>query len=187
MNAISHSKVSTSEARRSASRRGAFSLIEVIVAVTLFAGAVAVILALLPGLALRGAENSDRLVAQRLPESVRIELGRLSAGGFDALAGRVPVASFPPVNGLALVASRDGTRVHSRDYLPPAGDRLADAEQYFLIECWRFPGAPLAFDAAQSALALNVRVSWPYHQPGSDASVPIEGRHEFTFVIGINR
>lgn len=156
-------------------------------AVALFAGTVAVILALLPGLVRQGTENEDRLVAQQLAEPLRVELKRLAAGGFDALAGRVPIMGQPPVSGLAFVAPREGSRLHSRDYLPPGTGRIAEDEQYFLVECWRLPNGPLAFDAAQSSLALAVRVSWPHRQPGASAPTPVDARHELMFATGINR
>ncbi len=165
----------------------AFSLIEVIVAVALFAGTVTVILALLPGLTRRGVETADRLVAQRLPDALQVELQRLATAGFEALAGQTPSMGMPPVNGLAFVATREGTRLHSRDVQSPATGRIADAEQYFLIECWRFSDGPLAYDPAQSALALVVRVSWPYRQPGSSAPTAPEQRHELMFTAGVNR
>ena len=165
----------------------AFSLIEVIVAVALFAGAVSVILALLPALTRRGTETADRLVAQRLPDALRPELQRLAVSGFDALAAQAPIMGMPPVNGLAFVAPRDGARLHSRDYLPPANGRIAENDAYFLIECWQFPDGPLRFDPAQSALALAVRVSWPYRQPGSTAPTAAEQRHELMFTMGVNR
>jgi prepilin-type N-terminal cleavage/methylation domain-containing protein len=164
-----------------------FSLIEVIIAVALFAASVTVILALLPGLTRRGAENSDRLVAQRLPDAVRTELTRLALPGFDALAAQTPLMGTPPASGLALVATRDGVRLHSRDFQTPAAGRIAEGGQYFLVECWRFPSGPLAYDAAQSSLTFCVRVSWPYRQPGADAPVPDAARQEFMFVTSLNR
>lgn len=167
--------------------RRAFSLIEVIVAVAVFAGAVTVVLALLPGLTRRGTETADRLVAQQLPAALQTELRRLSSAGFDALAAQAPLMGMPPEGGLAFVAARNGARLHARDYRPPAGARIAEDEQYFLVECWRFGDGPLAYDPAQSALALAVRVSWPYRQPGSTAPTPSESRHEFLFTAGINR
>ncbi len=165
----------------------AFSLIEVIIAVALFAASVTVILALLPGLTRRSAENADRLVAQRLPDAVRVELERLALPGFDALAAQAPVMGTPPENGLALVATRDGARVQARDAQAPATGRIADGEQYFLVECWRFADGPLRYDAAQSSLALCVRVTWPYRLPGSTTSVTETARQEFTFVTTLNR
>lgn len=172
--------------RRSAPIR-AFSLIEVIVAVALFATSVAVILALLPGLTLRGTETTDRLVAQQLPDALQVELRRLAAQGFDALAGQAPVQGMPAENGLAFVATRNGARLHSRDYLPPASGRIPTGEQYYLVECWRFPSGALQFDAAQSSLALAVRVSWPYHLPGGTAPTSPDARHELMFAVGVNR
>lgn len=170
-------------------RRGwpGFSLIEVIIAVALFAASVTVILALLPGLTRRGAENADRLVAQRLPDAVRVELTRLAAPGFDALAAQAPLMGTPPANGLALVATHDGARVQSRDYQAPANGRIAEGDQYFLVECWRFASGPLQYDGAQSSLALCVRVTWPYRQPGVSAPIPESARHEFTFTTSLNR
>lgn len=168
-------------------RRTGFSLIEVIVAVALFAGAVVTILALLPGLTARGTETNDRLIAQQLPDALQAELRRLAAPGFDALAARAPVMGMPPMNGLAFVATRDGARLQARDYLPPSSGRMAESEQYFLVECWRFPEGALQFDAAQSNLALAVRVSWPHRQPGSTAPVAAELRHELMFTMSVNR
>src|SRR5688572_10829598 len=76
-------------------KRSAFSLIEVIMAVAVFAVSITVILALLPGLTGRGVETGDRLVATRLPAALQAELARLAIPDFDALAGQVPVMSAP--------------------------------------------------------------------------------------------
>jgi prepilin-type N-terminal cleavage/methylation domain-containing protein len=165
----------------------AFSLIEVIVAVAVFATAVTVILALLPALTGRGIETSDRLVAARLPDALQAELARLAASGFDALAAQAPALGTPPVNGLAFVASREGARLHARDYLSPTSGRLPEAEQYFLIECWRFPDGPLRYQDSHSALAMAVRVSWPYRTSGASAPTSPESRHELMFTVGVNR
>jgi len=169
-----------------ASGRG-FSLIEVVIAVGIFAIGIAVVLALLPSLVRQGAESGDRLVAQRLPDAVQAELSRLSAAGFDALAAEAPVMGTPLDNGLVLVASRDGARVQSRDYRPPASGRLADTDQYFLVECWRFPDGALRYDGAQSSLALAVRVSWPYRVPGTLAPTAPAARYDLMFTVSLNR
>lgn len=165
----------------------AFSLIEVIIAVGLFAASVSVIIALLPALTRQGGTAADVLAAQRLPDALRIELSRLSAAGFDPLAGQVPVLSGPPAGGLAFVADRETARFHSRDYLPPASGQIAEAEQYFLVECWRFPDEPLRFDPAKGFLALVVRVSWPYRLPGSVAPTAETARSALTFTVVLNR
>ena len=70
-------------------KKTGFSLIEVVVAVGIFATAVVVVLAMLPGLSRQAADSADAMTAQRLPDAVRLELERLSAsGGFDALRGK---------------------------------------------------------------------------------------------------
>jgi len=165
----------------------AFSLIEVIVAVALFATSLTVILALLPALTLRKAETADRLLAHQLPDALQAELRRLAAPGLDRVAEQVPAMGAPPENGLAFVATREGARLHSRDYLPPTSEQISAGDQYYLLECWRFPSGVLQFDAAQSTLAHAARVSWPYHPPGSTTPTNANARHEFMFVIGVNR
>jgi hypothetical protein len=166
-----------------------FSLIEVALSVGIFATVVTVALALLPALARRAGDATDALTAQRLPDGIRLELQRLAAsGGFDALAARVPVMAAPLANGLELVAARDGSRVHSVDYLPPtSSERLPAEEQYLAVEIWRFASSPLAYDSAAAALPLYVRVSWPYHLPGSAAPVAPNGRQQLAFVVALSR
>jgi hypothetical protein len=165
----------------------AFSLVEVIIAVGLFAIAVTAVLGLLPPLTRQAAETSDRLAAQRLPDAVKAEMVRLAAGNFDGLAAGMPLMGTPLGSGLPLVATRDGSRLHARDFRPPSAGRIADSDQYFLVEVWRFPSGPLAYDPAQSALAMFVRVSWPYRQPGSTSPTAPEARHELVFTVALNR
>ena len=170
-------------------RNRAFSLIEVIIAVGVFAVAVVVILALLPPLSRQAADSADALVAQSLPDSVRVELSRLAAsGGFEALANRLPVMAVPLADGLTLVAARDARRLYSPDYLPPpVAGQLPQAEQYFLVEVWRFNQPPLRFDPAAAVLAVYVRVSWPYRNPGATTPTPLSSRSQLTFTVSLNR
>ena len=135
----------------------------------------------------QGTESSDRLVAQRLPDAVQVELNRLALAGFDALAAETPVMGTPLNNGLAFVETHDGARLQSLSYRPPATGRIADDEQYFLVECWRFPDGALRYDGAQSSLALAVRVSWPYRVPGASAPTAPASRHDLMFTVSINR
>ena len=169
--------------------RRAFSLVEVVIAVGIFATAVAVVLGLLPALVGQTSSASESLVAQRLPDPLRLELQRLAAsGGFDALASRAPIAATPLNGGLAFVASRDGARLHALDYLPPTmAEALAEDEQFFLIEVWRFPSGPLAYDPAGAVLPLTVRVSWPYRAPGSVVVVAAASRSQLTFNTSLLR
>lgn len=174
--------------RRTRTYRG-FTLIEVVIAVGIFAAAVTVALALLPALTRQAGDAGDAQAAQRLPDGIRVELQRLAVtGGFDALANRVPVMSSPLPGGLDLVAARDCSRVHSGSYLPPAlSEQLPLAEQYFAVEVWRFSQPPLAYDPAAAVLALTVRVSWPYHAPASPAPVALADRQQITFTLSLRR
>ena len=176
---------------RSASTRSyrSFSLIEVIIAVGVFAVAVVVILALMPSLSRAAADSADTLVAQSLPDGIQVELTRLAtSGGFDALANRIPEMSAPLVDGMDLIAARDGRRLYSPDYLPPpAAGQLPDAERYFLVEIWRFNQSPLRFDPAAAVLPVYVRVSWPYWNPGATTATPLSVRSQLTFAVSLHR
>jgi hypothetical protein len=165
----------------------AFSLIEVIIAIGLFAASVTVVIALLPAVTRQGAVTTDTMAAQRLPDALKVELSRLADSGFDVLAGQVPVMTQPLGRGLAFVASRDAARLHALDYLPPASDQIPEAEQYFLVECGRFADEPLRFDAQKHTLALAVRVSWPYRLPGSLAPTTENSRSQVAFTVSLTR
>ncbi len=166
-----------------------FSLVEVIIAVGIFAAAVTVILALLPALTRQAASSADTLTALRLPDALRAELQRVAtAGGFDALASQTKPMATPLPDTLTLVAARDATRVQALNYLPPpAADQIGEDEWYFLIEVWSFNQAPLAFDPSGAVLALHIRVSWPYRLPGSSAATLLADREQVTCNLAINR
>lgn len=170
-------------------RARGFSLLEVVIAVGVFALSIVVILGMLPALTRSAAEADEALVAQSFPDPVRIELARLAAsGGFDALAGRLPVMAAPLADGLSLVAARDGRGVQTSDYLPPAAaGQLPEADRYFLIEVWRFDLPPLRYDPAGAVLPVYVRVSWPYRLPGVADPTPLAVRSQFTFTVSLNR
>lgn len=165
-----------------------FSLIEVVVAAGIFAVAVTVMLALLPALTRQSVESADALVAQGLPDRLRVEMKRLAANDFSGLTGAIPVMGTPLDNGLLFVASRDGSRLHSANHLPPATSQSLPQEQrYFAIEAWQFSQGTLQFDATASVLVVHVRVSWPAYNPGSTTPTPLADRSQFTFTIAINR
>jgi hypothetical protein len=169
-------------------KRAGFSLIEVVLAAGIFAVAVTVMLALLPALTRQSAESADALVAQRLPDSLRVELRRLAANDFNGLANTIPVMGAPLESGLLFVASRDASRLHSANHLPPATNQvLPQAQRFFAIETWRFNQGALQYDGAASVLVIYVRVSWPAHNPGSTDVTPLAARSQFTFTLAINR
>lgn len=164
----------------------AFTLLEVIIAIGLFAAAVTVIIGLLAGLSRQGADSTDMLAAQQLPGPLKVELSRLASAGLDSLADRVPVMTSPLAGGLAFAAARDTVRVDSLEYLP-AFDPIPAGDQYFLVECWRFPSEPMRFDGQKAFLALHVRVSWPYRLPGAPAPTAPADRSQVTFALSLNR
>src|SRR5688572_13103503 len=146
--------------------RRAFSLVEVVIAVGIFAGSIVVILSLLPSLLKQSADSADRLVAQRMTDGVRTELERVATSmGFDSLASAVPVMSVPLENGRAWVATVLGQRIEPETGAGSGG--IGTDEQYFLIELWRFSTPPLGYDPGAAMLPLYVRISWPYRVPGS--------------------
>ncbi len=170
-------------------RHSGFSLVEVVIAVGIFAVAVVGILGLLPSLARQAAESSDTIAAQRLPEPVHIELDRLAAtAGFDSLAAAMPVMSTPLQDGFALVGARDGLRVLVANPGFSTGTSvMPQSERYFHIEAWRFDTAPLSYEPGAAVLALHVRVSWPYFNPGSTRATPLVDRNQFIFTVTLKR
>ena len=164
-----------------------FSLIEVMVAAGIFASAVVVIIGFMMGLSQQSGESIESLAAQRLPDALKVELDRLAAAGLDDLAGQIPVMAAPLAGGLAFAAAREAGSTESMVYLIPATGRISVDEQYYLLECWRFPAEPLAFEIRKAFLALQVRVSWPYRLPGVPAPVPLADRRQVTFTLSLNR
>lgn len=170
-------------------RRAAFSLVETVIAVGIFACAIATMLALLPVLTRQSAEATDALVARHLTGPLRVELAGLAAhGGFDGLAMAIPVMGVPLENGLLFVADRDGARLQSAGYLPPAAAaRIPPEEQFFAVEVWRFDQSPLAYEPNGAVLPLYVRISGPYRMPGNDHPTPLADRSQFAFAVALNR
>ena len=163
-------------------RRG-FSLVEVVIAVGIFSVAALGALALLPTLARQTRESADLEIAQRLPDAVAIELRTQAlSGGFDALAGAIPVMASPLEEGWALVATPDGSVLAGA-----VSGRISADNQRFMIELWRFSQPPLGYNANGSALAAYVRVTWPYRIPGADTPVALKDRNQFAFTVALNR
>jgi type II secretory pathway pseudopilin PulG len=167
----------------------AFSLVEVVIAVGVFALAVVAIVALLPSMTRQAAESADYIAAERLPESVRVELRRLAAGGFDALANQIPDLAEPRPDAFAMVAARDGLRLHSVASPPSsASETLSESEQYFSVEAWRLTDTSLRYETNGPLLAVLVRVSWPYHNPGGGSAVtPLADRSQISFTVSLRR
>lgn len=163
-------------------RLSAFSLIEVVIAVAIFAGAVTVLLALLASTLRDSSDAADVQTALRLPGAVEVALREIAAReGLPALAGHIPVMDVSADRGLLLVATREG------EFVRLAGDTQIRGE-YFLIDVRRFGAGPLAFATERTVLPLQVRVSWPYRvltPDGLAAPVAYDARQHVTFNLGL--
>jgi prepilin-type N-terminal cleavage/methylation domain-containing protein len=170
-------------------RVAGFTLIEVVIAVGIFAVAVSVMLGLLPSVTRSSGRSNDTLNALRLPDGLRIELKRMATtGGFAALAAQIKPLADPLSDTCVLVATRDASRVCALDYqLLAPGDRIESDAHYFLIEVWSFGSAPLAFTAGDAVLPMHVRVSWPYRIVGSSAVTLPADREHVDFNLALNR
>lgn len=162
----------------------AFSLVEVVIAVAIFGFALTAMLALLPALTRQAAESAETLAAQRLPDAVRVELRAVAErNGFGALATMLPALSAPLKNGATFAAPRDGSWVKRVE----TSVAIDVVEAYYAIEIWRFAEATAGLESATAPLAAYVRVSWPWRAPGALVDTPLEQRHQFTFVVAIDR
>lgn len=161
-------------------RSAAFSLLEVVIAVALFAGTITVVIALFGPLNHSISDVSANGRAARLTDAIDVELLRIRDSQVAPVGGTkldAMVASLLPKDKsvLQLVASSDGShlvRVADAGNDPlsgvPPGVLLRD--QYYLIEIHRQPDKdptgqpnPLAYTVGASAfLALTATVKWPY-------------------------
>lgn len=161
-----------------------FSLIEVVIATALFAGAVTVLLALLASTLGDAADAADVQTALRLPGAIEVALReRVARDGLPAVAAQIPVLAVAD-RGFLLVANREGESVRAAD--APGGD--AGTEAYFLIDLCRFPAGSLGFDASRAVLPLQARVSWPYRvrtPEGRAAPVAWAQRRSVTFNLTV--
>ena len=157
-------------------------MVEVVIATGVFAFAVAGVLMLMPQLTRQATAANEAMSAQQLGDGIRVEMRRLAGAGFDAFAQRVPLAGA--MEGYRLVATREGARVS----VEASGGTVSADEAFFLVELWRFAEGPLAFVPGQSgALAVEVRVSWPYRRTGALEEVALADRESVSFAVAINR
>jgi len=139
------------------SRAQGFSLVEVIIAIAVAGGALAVILALLARLLRATEDAADHQTALRLAGAVELRLYEEMGGAFPGglQAGRV------------FVADKEGANLR--------GELESDAvlaPAYFHIAVSPFAQSPLAYQAGRGVLPLRVRVSWPYSAVLSAAGNP---------------
>lgn len=158
-------------------KRG-FSLIEVVIAIGIVAGGVAVVLALLPTLARNSQDATDAQTALRLADAVQVELAREAGNAFNSFALSIPT------NGIDLVAEKTGINVRSINATDnPVRDR------YFLVNVRKFTTGNLAYTEGDAVIPLQVTISWPYRLLAAGTLLPensLEERQTVTFNMALS-
>jgi prepilin-type N-terminal cleavage/methylation domain-containing protein len=188
----------TSQAIDDRRNRG-FTLLEVIIALSVFGFLIGGLLALLPW-GVEGAGNvRDRSIAYGLTDAVQVELELMGFGLIEQLTDKAD-GEYPSIN---LVASDDGSEV----YWEPSSDQQDDFEiasskatelddelpegyRYFLIRCSQFPeGNRHEHDTSNGYLGLQVDVQWPYKTLDTEDGEEVEERirSHFHFPMAITR
>ena len=162
----------------------AFSLLEVVAAVGIFAIGMVAVLALLTPVTKSVATVSEAEAAARVADAV---LARRQAMPFTTAAALIqdPAAiqktdasgAYNPNDGThpaVLFAKPDGelgiydATATPKGWFDSSGARFADADKYFEIELIRNETlSPAAADAGALMLAFNMRVRWPAFLPSS--------------------
>ncbi len=165
--------------RPCAGARG-LSLVEVLVAVALCAGAVLAVVALFGPTERALRDATDRRTAIRLVERVEAELQRV---GFTTVAAVLAEGAE-----LELVARSDGAQVVPA--AEPAGDPATDAargipaaERYFHIKVSR----AVRPSPSPAVIILEIRVGWPWRAAPDGTPAPDPQRAELCFHTALNR
>lgn len=165
----------------------AFSLVEVILAIGVFALTIVAVIGLLGPIAQQVRDLRDAKVANSLPGPIREEMNRLGFNFFvdeDLTAAREDV---PP-----LFATPDGAEVGLEADIEPE-------QRYFLIELTQpeDPGTPdpgdpdvadLSYQPGDAHVTYQVTISWPYILPdgsGTGVEVAPEDRQSFSYYSAI--
>jgi type II secretory pathway pseudopilin PulG len=171
-----------------------FSIIEVVLAVGIFAIAITMVIAMMASSARTQTEIVDRGTASRLAEAINIKLAIL---GYDAVQGN-SVKGYPgllfPANQNPDSPGIDTTSNNSKVlYINKAGDKVGtytdpvwgnigsnNAEKYYEVMLVRSPNTVLSPPADQAGADLNtitagsvlftVRISWPAYLPDGTAA-----------------
>jgi prepilin-type N-terminal cleavage/methylation domain-containing protein len=184
----------TGPAIQNQSNRG-FTLLEVIIALSVFGFLIGGLLALLPW-GVEGAGNvRDRNIAYGLTDAIQVELELMGFDLVEQLTDQSDGGEYPTIN---LVASDDGSEVYwepSSDQEDDLATELVDEElpegyRYFLIRCRQFPEDNRhEHDPSNGYLGLQVDVQWPYKTLDTEDGEDIEERirSHFQFPLAITR
>ena len=183
------------------SKSQGFSLVEVVVAVGIFAIAIVGVIGLLAPTAKSISETADTAVASRLADSVAVELARIrddpaqtpTAVGdtrLDKVYDLIQTAAANPTVPF-IVALADGSyavqtskATNSATTGQPRG--IAVGDQYFAIFVSQQTGNLLYKRSGGSGfLALTVVVKWPYKLPPTGISVPSSSQSSLIYNIAL--
>jgi hypothetical protein len=153
-----------------------FSLIEVLIAIGIFAFSIVAVVAMLGATSVATSEAIESSTAARIADGVRAELNQYNPGQLDGLTNN-------PNDPLILYATRDGERVRlgravgggqipANASLDPAGGNLpgiAQRDRFFEIEVVQLDDN-LRYDTSKSFIGLSVKVKWPHQLPQGPAS-----------------
>lgn len=163
----------------SATRSNGFSMIEVVLAVGIFATVIIGVIGLLGPTVRSVRDVIDSTVAARLADGVDAELRRVGFAGM--------VAATTGTTVLPLVATDDGSRIvreadagNAPTGTPPG---IPQEQRYYLVEVRR--AVTPAYSNGDPSLVLTIRVSWPYQRPGSGAPVAPADRSIYIFNTAI--
>lgn len=166
-----------------------FTLIEVTLAVGIFAFVIIGIVAMLGPVARDTNEIRESEVASRLAASIERQLSGITFADITAAVGATPIY---------LVATADGSRVlrtgltdplgaptaigtaraAERNLTESVGPGIADRDRFFLIRVDPLLSSgtaasnPLRYDNHDGSYALKVTVSWPFRIPAGPAPEP---------------
>lgn len=154
--------------RKRRGARGGFSLIEIILAIGVFALTIVAVIGMLGSSSQATSDVINTVSASQIADAVRTELEII---GYDQLlpltAGATPLELVGTKNGDAVVQEKSGEDPTTN---PPG---MPNRDRFFLIQVERLgnPGESLEYKPDGSAaphgmqLAVSVRIYWPHNIP----------------------
>ena len=170
-----------------------FTLLEVIIALSVFGFLIGGLLALLPW-GVEGAGNvRDRNVAYGMTDAIQVELELMGFGLVESLTDEDRI--------IELVAPSDGREVRwepnsnqisespiAKSQKVEIDKELPASQRYFLIRCRQFPEDNRhEHDPSNGYLGLQVDVQWPYKTLDAEDGVEERIRSHFQFPLAITR
>lgn len=143
-------------------RREGFSLIEVILAIAVFALTIVAVLAMLGSTTQATSEVLNTVTASRISDAIRTELENLDFNDLDPNAVNYPVTLYGRQDGSRVVLDTNADNNPDPEVDDPPG--IAERDRYFLIEL-DVLGDELVYDVDNADIALSVRLEWPYMLP----------------------